>query len=141
MTHVEKFVTAFESLVLRMQQIDTNCLRTYGDVTKREFNLLIMLGRSEKMIMREVADFLCVPVSTATTIIDKLDEKGYLKRMHSSTDRRTIVVALNEEGRSIYLSLRKKLKSFGGEVMNKLDENEKTKFIDLLGKVAYGSLE
>ena len=136
MSNVEKFITGFESLMLKMQQIDTNCLQTYGDVTKREFNVLIMLGKSERMIMKEIADFLCVPVSTATTIIDKLDEKGYLSRTHSPTDRRTIVVALNEEGRSIYLSLRKKLKSFGGEVMNKLDESEKSYFVYLLGKVA-----
>ena len=136
MDDLDKFIVAFETLILKMQQVDITCLEAYGDVTKREFNLLIMLGKSGKMIMKEVADCLGVPVSTATTIIDKLIEKGYLKRIHPPTDRRIIVVVLSDEGKSIYLSLRSKMKSFARDVMNKLEGSEKTKFVYLLEKVA-----
>ena len=136
MDYLDKFIIAFEALIMKMQQVDTNCWQAYGDVTKREFNLLVMLGKSEKMIMREVADFLGVPVSTATAIIDKLTEKGYLKRIHSPADRRIIVVVLSAEGKSIYLSLMSKMKTFARDVMGKLDGPERTKFVELLEKAA-----
>ena len=119
-----------------MQQVDTSCLEAYGDVTKREFNLLTMLGKSEKMIMKEVADFLGVPVSSATAIVDKLAEKGYLRRVHSPNDRRIIVVVLSDEGKSFYLSMKSKMKSFARNIMGKLEESEKTKFIYLLKKAS-----
>lgn len=136
MDHLDQFIIAFENLILKMQQVDTSCLEAYGDVTKREFNLLTMLGKSEKMIMKEVADFLGVPVSSATAIVDKLAEKGYLRRVHSPNDRRIIEVVLSDEGKSIYLSMKSKMKSFARNIMDKLEESEKTKFIYLLKKAS-----
>lgn len=136
MDYDDRFIEAFETLIFKMQQVDATCQQAYGDVSKREFNLLIMLGKSEKMIMREVADFLGIPVSSATAIIDKLSEKGYLRRIHSSSDRRIIVVVLSQEGKSIYLSLTSKMKNFARGVMDKLGEAEKKKLVQLLEKAA-----
>lgn len=136
MDYDDRFIEAFETLIFKMQQVDATCQQAYGDVSKREFNLLIMLGKSEKMIVREVADFLGIPVSSATAIIDKLSEKGYLRRIHSSSDRRIIVVVLSQEGKSIYLSLTSKMKNFARGVMDKLGEAEKKKLVQLLEKAA-----
>ena len=136
MDYDDRFIEAFETLIFKMQQVDATCQQAYGDVSKREFNLLIMLGKSEKMIMREVADFLGISVSSATAIIDKLSEKGYLRRIHSSSDRRIIVVVLSQEGKSIYLSLTSKMKNFARGVMDKLGEAEKKKLVQLLEKAA-----
>ena len=136
MDYDDRFIEAFETLIFKMQQVDATCQQAYGDVSKLEFNLLIMLGKSEKMIMREVADFLGIPVSSATAIIDKLSEKGYLRRIHSSSDRRTIMVVLSQEGKSIYLSLTSKMKNFARGVMDKLGEAEKKKLVQLLEKAA-----
>ncbi|MCG8320063.1 MAG: MarR family transcriptional regulator [Cytophagales bacterium] len=136
MDYDDRFIEAFETLIFKIQQVDATCQQAYGDVSKREFNLLIMLGKSEKMIVREVADFLGIPVSSATAIIDKLSEKGYLRRIHSSSDRRIIVVVLSQEGKSIYLSLTSKMKNFARGVMDKLGEAEKKKLVQLLEKAA-----
>lgn len=133
---IMRFITSMENLILGMQQVDASCMEAYRDVTKREYALLVMMGKADAMIMREVADFLQVPVSTATGIIDKLIDKGYVIREYSPEDRRIIKVKLSEEGKSIYLTLKDKLYFFGKSLLQFFSEDEKETFVKLLDKAS-----
>ena len=133
---IMRFITSMENLILGMQQVDASCMEAYRDVTKREYALLVMMGKADAMIMREVADFLQVPVSTATGIIDKLIDKGYVIREYSPEDRRIIKVKLSEEGKSIYLTLKDKLFFFGKSLLQYFSEDEKEMFVKLLDKAS-----
>lgn len=133
---IYEFISALEGLMISMQNVDASCMEAYEDVTKREFTLLIMLGKSEQMIMREVADFLQIPMSTATGIIDRLIEKGYVSRDYSSGDRRVVLIRLSKEGKSIYQTLTRKLYSFGKTTLKNFTEKEQETFIRLMKKAS-----
>ncbi|MGI9542488.1 MAG: MarR family winged helix-turn-helix transcriptional regulator [Cyclobacteriaceae bacterium] len=133
---ISEFISALQGLVLSMQNVDATCMEAYEDVTKREFTLLIMLGKSEQMIMREIADFLQIPMSTATGIIDRLIEKDYVIRDYSSGDRRIVLVQLSKEGKSIYQTLTRKLYSFGKVALSNFSQKEKETFIRLMKKAS-----
>ena len=133
---VLEFIMGLESLILGMQQVDASCLEAYKDVSKKEYTLLVMIGKSESMIMREVADFLQIPVSTATGIIDKLIEKGYVVREYSPEDRRIVIVRLSDEGKSIYLTLKEKLYCYGKALLQEFDDEERSLFIKLINKAS-----
>ncbi len=131
---VESFVKAMEGLMLGMQEIDSSCMEAYTDVTKREFSLLVMMGRSGSMIMREIAGFLKVPLSTATGIIDKLIQKGYVVRDTSPDDRRIIIVQLSAEGRNIYNSLQEKMYCMCEQLLESFSREDRTQFVDYMNR-------
>ncbi|MBX2841724.1 MAG: MarR family transcriptional regulator [Flammeovirgaceae bacterium] len=133
---VKSFVCALENLMMGMQQVDSSCMEAYSDVSKRDFALLIMLGKSDSMIMREIADFLQVPLSTATGIVDKLIEKGYVERQFSPEDRRIILIRLNKEGKAIYLTLLNKLNYFGTMLLEEFSNEDRIRFTQYMEKAA-----
>ena len=105
----EQFMHALQKMLLKMQEVDNSCLEVSKDLSKREFALIIFIGQMGDAIMRDVADFLQVPVSTATGIIDKLVDKGYLRRFHSNEDRRIVQVCLATHGEQAYALLQQQL--------------------------------
>lgn len=129
---VGRFIAGIQNLMLGMQQVDSSCMEIFGEVTKRDFSLLVMLGQEQGMIMREVANFLQVPMSTATGIVDKLIEKGLVKRDYSSEDRRIVIIQLSDNGMSIYKVLNDKLFEFGAVILQNFDVVEREKFIEYM---------
>ena len=133
---INQFIMAFEDLVMCMQDIDNSCMDAYRDVSKREFALLVTLGRTGTMIMREVATFMRVPMSTATGVIDKLIDKGYVIRTHSPEDRRVILIDLSNEGQMIFHSLREKMHLFSQRILTGFTREEQDTFVDFMVKGA-----
>lgn len=129
---VDRFIYGLEGLMLGMQQVDSSCMEAFGQITKREFGLCIMLGKEQNMIMREVAEFLQVPMSTATGIVDKLIEKGVVKRDYSPEDRRIVIIGLSKEGAEIYNTLKESLFQYGAAVMEHFNHEEKEQFISFM---------
>ncbi len=133
---IDRFISGIEGLMLGMQQVDSSCMEAFGQVSKRDFGLLVMLGKNGEMIMREVAEFLQVPMSTATGIVDKLIEKGLVIRDYSSEDRRIVIIRLSKEGQSIYNLLKTKLFEYGKVLLANFDVVEKEKFIEYLDRAS-----
>jgi len=133
---VDRFIQGLQGLMLGMQRVDSSCMEAFGPITKRDFGLCVMLGQQKRMIMREVAEFLQVPMSTATGIIDKLIEKGLVQRDFSPEDRRIVVVELSKKGCDIYDMLNDKLFQYGSVVLNEFESDEKEDFINLMVRAA-----
>ncbi len=133
---VERFIHGLEGLMLGMQRVDSTCMEAFGSISKREFGLCIMLGKEKKMIMREVAEFLQVPMSTATGIVDKLIEKGLVNRDYSPEDRRIVMVELSAQGCDIYDMLKEKLFQYGRSVLEEFEPHERDQFIDFMVRAA-----
>ncbi len=129
---VERFITGLQGLMLGMQQVDMSCMEAFGSISKRDFGLCIMLGKEEKMIMREVAEFLQVPMSTATGIVDKLIERGLVVRDYSPEDRRIVIVSLSREGTEIYQMLRERLFFYGTSILDNFHSDEQHQFVALM---------
>ncbi|MDN5201865.1 MarR family transcriptional regulator [Fulvivirgaceae bacterium BMA10] len=133
---VKRFTNALEEMLLKMQEASDICLEVTKDISKREFSLIIFIGKNKSLIMREIADFMRIPMSTATGVVDKLVNKGYLQRQFSEEDRRIINVALSKYGKEIYNLMSETLLRFGSVVLSGLDDEEQNQIIGLLEKVA-----
>ena len=133
---VERFINGLESLMIGIQQVDSSCMEAFGSISKRDFGLCAKLGKEKSMIMREVAEFLQVPMSTATGIIDKLIERGLVKREYSPEDRRIVIVGLSDEGAAIYQMLNSKLFQYGKMLLQEFDAEEKEVFVSLMERAA-----
>ncbi|MFY0600215.1 MAG: MarR family transcriptional regulator [Cyclobacteriaceae bacterium] len=127
-----RFIDGIQNMMLGMQQVDNSCMEAFGDIAKREFGLLIKLGQSEHMIMREVSDFLQIPMSTSTGIVDKLIEKKFVERSYSPEDRRIVIIQLSKEGRCIYEMLNEKLYVYGKALLETFATEEKNQFVEYM---------
>jgi len=78
---IQRFTTALEMMFLQMQEVDNTCMEVSKDISKREFSLIVFVGKQQQVIMRDIADFLAVPMSTTTGIVDKMVEKGYIAQL------------------------------------------------------------
>ena len=118
-----------------MQEVDNTCVELTKDISKRDFSIIVFIGKTGEVIMRDISEFLNVPMSTTTGIIDKLVEKGYLTRLHSEKDRRIIKVKLSKFGKDSFELLESTLYNMGETMLSGLNSDEQTSFINLLEKV------
>lgn len=75
-------------------------LRLRFDTTLPRFDVAAALFRSAgPMRMSELSSQLLVSNGNATAVVDRLEKDGMVKRVPSDEDRRSVLVALTEEGR------------------------------------------
>jgi DNA-binding MarR family transcriptional regulator len=74
-------------------------LRVKHDTTLPRFDVMAALyRRREGVTMTELSRMLLVSNGNATTVVDRLEKDGLVRRTPSDTDRRTVFVALTADG-------------------------------------------
>ncbi|ADZ70283.1 MarR family winged helix-turn-helix transcriptional regulator [Polymorphum gilvum] len=74
-------------------------LRVNHDTTLPRFDVMAALyRRREPLTMSELSRLLLVSNGNATTVVDRLERDGLVRRVPSETDRRTVHVSLTDEG-------------------------------------------
>lgn len=78
-------------------------LRINHDTTLPRFDVMAALWRRrEGVSMSELSRMLLVSNGNATAVVDRLEKDGLAKRTPMATDRRTVHVALTEEGLRLF---------------------------------------
>lgn len=81
-------------------------LRTRHETTLPRFDVMAALyRRRDGVTMSELSRMLLVSNGNATTVVDRLEKDGYVRRTQSETDRRTVFVALTPEGLASFETL------------------------------------
>lgn len=74
-------------------------LRVKHDTTLPRFDVMAALWRRrDGLTMSELSRMLLVSNGNATAVVDRLERDGLARRRPSETDRRTVYVALTDEG-------------------------------------------
>ncbi|OYU18218.1 MAG: MarR family transcriptional regulator [Rhodobacteraceae bacterium PARR1] len=74
-------------------------LRVKHDTTLPRFDVMAALyRRREGVTMTELSRMLLVSNGNATTVVDRLEKDGLVRRTPSDPDRRTVFVALTADG-------------------------------------------
>lgn len=79
----------------------------------------------------KLSEELLIPKQSITSMLDKLEKKGYIKRTHSADDRRKVNISLTDEGIKIVKKVRQAINNAEQEILKeikqeKLDEMLKT---------------
>jgi DNA-binding MarR family transcriptional regulator len=80
----------------------------------------------------EVAERLGITSSTATGLVERLAEGGYIHRTHSSEDRRQVLLSLRPKGRRLMAGFRKLRQSRLQRLMSGLGHQDVTRMTDAL---------
>jgi len=76
--------------------------RPVGDLTFSQLSALTSLQLAGALTPRELADVERVRPPTMTKIVGKLEELGLVARTPHPTDRRQVILAPTEQGRTVY---------------------------------------
>jgi len=105
-------------------------------VTTVEVSILNMVAKRPDVIMREISKGLDIPSSTLTSAVDRLEERGFLKRVISQRDRRSFGLELTEEGVLAQNEHKKQEQELFKKMLTALDsEEERVTFINLAYKI------
>jgi DNA-binding MarR family transcriptional regulator len=67
-------------------------------ISMAQLNIMYSLQRNGEMTMSRLADVLGVSLSSATGLVDRIEERGYIERTRVAEDRRVVLVHVTEAG-------------------------------------------
>jgi DNA-binding MarR family transcriptional regulator len=104
-------------------------------VNRSEIAVLLMLHFRGEMTMSALASELGAPLSTMTSLAQRLVRKGLIVRYPSDKDQRIILVQLTEEGMQIVSQARAIIEKVFARVQAALSPNELKQFLSLAVKI------
>lgn len=99
--------------------------------TKNEMLVLMLLYRSADVNMTQIAEYLNVPLNTATGIVARMEKKEIVLRIRSLEDKRVVTIVLTDSGKQQLQNMLQAFISYGQKVIESLTAEE----ITLMGKV------
>ena len=89
----------------------------------RQLSALTMI-ESEQTTLGDVARRLMVTPAVVTGLIDRLERRGYVRRINSTDDRRRVLLALTDEGRAAAESVSSQLREDMASALNAFSPSE-----------------
>jgi len=100
-----------------------------------DFLVLDLIAESETCNMKVIVEGFSLPASTATGIVDRLVDKKYVKRGHSTSDRRVVTLQITPRGKQAYNQFRSGALTQMEESLSHLSRSEIVTLLDLVRKL------
>lgn len=104
-------------------------------LTQTRAQVLWVLGEAERLTQRELAAELKVTPRNVTTLIDALEETGFVRRTPHPTDRRAAVIVLTPKGQKSVARLQSEMTEFAELLFGDLSESDLKTFRRILHDV------
>jgi DNA-binding MarR family transcriptional regulator len=131
----KNFLNAMLSLGMAFKNETESCGKLCGGLNEKELMVIAFVGQNKNVKMSDIAETIVAPMSTLTSIVDKLVEKKLINRDHSGDDRRVINVSLSATGKTVHTKLVERKTKIAIGVLSQLNEKEQalmTKHLNLL---------
>lgn len=99
---------------------------------------LMYVEEHDGCIARDVADFLGVPPTSVTTIVDRLVRRNYLSRGRTEENRRVVVLSLTGAGREVLEQILEEQRRHCSAMLAMLDPTEREQFVAQISDIAKG---
>ncbi|MBI4857353.1 MAG: MarR family transcriptional regulator [Acetobacterium woodii] len=103
--------------------------------SKNEVFVLLLLYRRSDVNMTQIADYLSVPLNTATGIVARMEKRDFLARERSSEDKRVVTIKLTDAGRATIRDILNEMVRYGQLMMDSFTKEEVTLVFKLVDKV------
>ena len=133
---IDRFISAMFDLTNAIESEFEHCCKICGGINKKELMIIVFVGDNKSAKMSEIADYLKAPLSTLTSIADKLVANKFLVRYNSDEDRRVVRLALAEKGMESYKAFLTRKKVNTKNVLSHFNEKEQTTLINQVNKLA-----
>ncbi|MHB8482323.1 MAG: MarR family winged helix-turn-helix transcriptional regulator [Nitrospiria bacterium] len=82
-------------------QKDERNIRRLG-LTTAQFDVIATLGNTPGMLCKELSEQTLVTKGTLTGVLDRIETKGLIERIHSKEDKRSIFIRLTSKGNKCF---------------------------------------
>lgn len=103
--------------------------------TKNEVLIFWLLYQRNEVNMTEIAEYIHVPLNTATGIINRMEKSELIVRTRSKEDKRVVLVGFSEKGMAQFQNLVDELLYYGMKVMSSFTKEEVDLFCKMTTKV------
>lgn len=124
-----------EELQKRLTRFQAYTLKE-AKLTPPQYYILSLLFEKNGRPFKELADALACSRATITGIVDTLEKKGLATRAPHPDDRRSMLVKLTDEGKSLLQATPGLEETFGSCCCNVLPPEETRELIKLLKKLS-----
>ena len=94
-----------------------------------------LLFRKNEVKMSEIAEYIHVPLNTATGIVSRMENNGLVVRSRSAGDKRVVLICFSEKGRMQFQKLFDEVMYYGMQVIGSLTREETELFRKMTAKV------
>jgi MarR family transcriptional regulator, lower aerobic nicotinate degradation pathway regulator len=106
------------------------------DVTALQFAIMQTLVDEPGADQITVAQRVALDAATSGSVIMRLEERGWLRREPSPSDKRRKLLWLTAEGKRMAMEMKKPARKVQQRLLEPLEESEKAQFLRLLKKVS-----
>lgn len=106
------------------------------DLTQQQIHYLKVIVGMKYPTVTELANELKIKKPTVTILIDKLEKKGYIKRVASKSDRRVTHIMMDEKGQIIQQLRKIASRRLEETISRSLNETEVSILAEILKKLA-----
>lgn len=124
-----------DKLIMNVRDL-SHILRLLYEGKGSQKRILIILNEVGRITQRELTEWLGIRPGSASEVIAKLETSGYIMRSSSDADRRTVDIALTEEGKKLAMEAVEQRKRRHEEMFSCLSADEKEELLALLEKVS-----
>ena len=103
--------------------------------TKNEVLVFWLLYRKNEANMTEIAEYIHVPLNTATGIIQRMEKNGLVVRRRSEDDKRVVNIGFSEKGMTQFEALISEIIFYVMKVVGAFTKEEMDLFYRIMAKV------
>lgn len=106
-----------------------------SELTPGQIHAVEIIGHEESLRMKELAEKLGITTGTLTVMVDKLEQKGLIRRRPHESDRRSYLIELTPAGRKHFISHHEYHLQLTEEITSALTPEETASLREILAKL------
>jgi DNA-binding MarR family transcriptional regulator len=134
MSNLTEAISYISDLVEKVLE-ETISQADFTDLTQQQLRYLQVIFRMKNPTLTELARELDLTKPTVTVLADKLVEKGYIKRVKSDQDRRSMHLHIDKKGTKIEALREIAYERMEEKISSGLSETETAILTELLRKI------
>lgn len=126
-------------LLMKTTKAIQECIRVEminNGLNVTEFSVMEVLYLKGKQTIQQIGNSILISSGSMTYVIDKLEQKGLLKRTACSDDRRVVHMTLTEEGNYLMRKIMPNHRNLVNYMFESLNDEESQTMVKLLEKVS-----
>ena len=137
----EKAIAFTQSLPMLLNRSLDAIMPPYRDlfhefgVTEQQWRILRVLWEQKHLTSTQISTLTLLPTPSLVGILDRLEKKGLVKRLRSSTDRREVNITITNLGKELQLKVMPKIKKIQDQIKQKLSTAEWEHINKILEKI------
>ncbi|WP_163853760.1 MarR family transcriptional regulator [Paenibacillus elgii] len=122
-------------LKYKMKLIEQKLKEPHMRMNNTKYYILKTIYHNEHCMVADIAKRLQLSSGATTIALNQLEEDGFIVRLRSDSDRRTVRIALTDQGAAFVMSAMEIRRQLLADMLEPLNDEEKTLFFAMIDKI------